>query len=149
MRHYGMPTIFNYGCIPQTWEDPEKGGDGDPIDLVDLGQFPKPIMAVSDYVVLGCIGLIDQGEIDWKVLGLEVNEAEALQINKLEDYEKVNPGNVDKIVEWFRTYKTLEGKGLNEFREDGKIYDRLETLRIIFECSKEYREMMAHRKLAE
>ena len=144
-----MPTIFNYGCIPQTWEDPEKGGDGDPIDLVDLGQFPKPIMAVSDYVVLGCIGLIDQGEIDWKVLGLEVNEAEALQINKLEDYEKVNPGNVDKIVEWFRTYKTLEGKGLNEFREDGKIYDRLETLRIIFECSKEYREMMAHRKLAE
>ena len=106
-------------------------------------------MAVSDYVVLGCIGLIDQGEIDWKVLGLEVNEAEALQINKLEDYEKVNPGNVDKIVEWFRTYKTLEGKGLNEFKEDGKIYDRMETLRIIFECSKEYREMMAHKKVAE
>ena len=37
LRHYGMPTTFNYGCIPQTWEDPSKGGDGDPIDLVDLG----------------------------------------------------------------------------------------------------------------
>ena len=54
-----MPTIFNYGCIPQTWEDPEKGGDGDPIDLVDLSWKPKPVMAVSDYAVLGCIGLID------------------------------------------------------------------------------------------
>ena len=78
LRHYGMPTTFNYGCIPQTWEDPEKGGDGDPIDLVDLGKQAKPILGVSDYVVLGCIGLIDQGEIDWKVLGLEVNEAKAL-----------------------------------------------------------------------
>ena len=54
-----MPTTFNYGCIPQTWEDPAKGGDGDPIDLVDLGQQAKPILGVSDYVVLGCIGLLD------------------------------------------------------------------------------------------
>ena len=37
LRHYGIPTTFNYGCIPQTWEDPAKGSDGDPIDLVDLG----------------------------------------------------------------------------------------------------------------
>ena len=56
---------------------------------------------------------------------------------------------MDKIVEWFRTYKTLEGKGLNEFREDGKIYNRQETLRIIFECSKEYREMMEVKRLSK
>ncbi len=64
LRHYGMPATFNYGFIPQTWENPEDGGDNDPIDLVDLSTSSrKPLLAVADYVILGCLGLIDQGEI--------------------------------------------------------------------------------------
>ena len=60
LRHYGMPTTFNYGFIPQTWENPADGGDDDPIDLVDLSLTNrKPLLAVADYLVLGCLGLID------------------------------------------------------------------------------------------
>ena len=52
--------MFNYGFIPQTWEDDSLGGDGDPVDLVDLGQNNrKPILAVCDFIVLGSLGLID------------------------------------------------------------------------------------------
>lgn len=36
--------MFNYGCLPQTWEDPEHvtedtgcKGDNDPIDAVEVG----------------------------------------------------------------------------------------------------------------
>ena len=65
-----MPATFNYGFIPQTWENPADNGDND-LSLTSR----KPILAVADYLVLGCIGLIDEGEMDWKVLGLEVNEA--------------------------------------------------------------------------
>ena len=87
LRHYGIPTTFNYGFIPQTWESPEENGDCDPIDLVDLSlDSTKPLLGVSDYLVLGCLGLIDQGEIDWKVLGLEVNEAKSLGIVTMEDF---------------------------------------------------------------
>ncbi len=39
--------IWNYGAIPQTWEDPSHvdpdtgcKGDGDPIDVVEIGDFP-------------------------------------------------------------------------------------------------------------
>ena len=78
-----------------------------------------------------------------------MNEAKALQIRKLEDYNEQYPGVVDGIREWFRTYKTLEGKGLNEFREDGRIYSQSETLQIIHECSKEYRELMNNRMLSK
>jgi inorganic pyrophosphatase len=45
-----------------------------------VGQHPdtaKPIFAVCDYLVLGCLGLIDQKEIDYKVLAIEINEAVA------------------------------------------------------------------------
>ncbi len=90
LRKFGKPACFNYGFIPRTWSDNEKGGDGDPMDLVDLSwKELKPIMAVSDYLVLGTLGLIDQGEQDIKILAIEVNEAKERGIKTLEDFEKI------------------------------------------------------------
>ena len=142
LRHYGMPTIFNYGFIPQTWEDGAAGGDNDPIDLVDLSQHKKPVLAVSDYMVLGCLGLIDQGETDWKVLAIDVQEAMDRKINSLADFEKLYPGRVGAVREWFRTYKTLEGKGLNEFIADGIVFGVDRTLEVIYETNVQYRKML-------
>ena len=144
LRHYGMPTTFNYGFIPQTWENPADGGDDDPIDLVDLSLTNrKPLLAVADYLVLGCLGLIDQGEIDWKVLGLEVNEAKQLGVATMEDFEKLHPERISEVREWFRMYKTLDGKPENEFKDDGRLFTREETLAIVLETSKQYRELMS------
>ena len=101
LRKYGIPTIFNYGFIPQTWEDNRtRNGDGDPIDLIDIGQHPdtaKPILAVCDYLILGCLGLIDQKEIDYKVLAIEINEALADEISNIDDFNKKYPGKIDEI----------------------------------------------------
>ena len=45
-RLYHGPIFWNYGCLPQTWEDPNvKGsehvggafGDNDPLDVVEIG----------------------------------------------------------------------------------------------------------------
>ena len=77
--------------------------------------------------MLGCLGLIDQGEIDWKVLALEVTEAKMLGISSLKEFDRIYPTRVAEVREWFRTYKVLEGKGLNEFRDDGRIFDKAET----------------------
>ena len=91
---------------------------------------------MADYLVLGCLGLIDQGEIDWKVLGLQVDEAKDLGVETMEDFEKLNPGRVSEIREWFRMYKTLDGKPENEFLENGRLYTAQETLEIVLETSK-------------
>ena len=45
-------------------------------------------MAVSDYMLLGSMGLIDQGELDVKVLAIEVTEAKERGIRNLSDYER-------------------------------------------------------------
>ena len=143
LRHYGMPTTFNYGFIPQTWEDPAEGGDNDPVDLVDMSlTSKKPLLAVADYLVLGCLGLIDEGEYDWKVLALEVHEAQELGIATMDDFEKNFPGRVDEIREWFRIYKTLDGKPENKFTDDGRVYDRQETLKIIHSTIMQYEKLM-------
>lgn len=88
-RNYVKAPKFNYGFIPQTWCNASLGGDNDALDLVDLSQKAlKPAMAVSDYMLLGCMGLIDQGELDVKVLAIEVTEAKERGIRNLNDYER-------------------------------------------------------------
>lgn len=65
---------FNYGAIPQTWENPNEKheatglqGDNDPIDVVELSPGPLSEGGVIPLKVLGALALIDEGELDWKV----------------------------------------------------------------------------------
>ena len=73
--------------IPRTWENSERldqeiglKGDNDPIDVLELGNKPISISSiintevesgeVVEVRVLGALCLIDQGELDWKLLTL-------------------------------------------------------------------------------
>merc|ERR1719263_2002249 len=63
---YGVP-FFNYGLLPQTWEDPALkskegyGGDNDPLDVIEVGDGPLPMGSTTPVVVLGSLELIDEG----------------------------------------------------------------------------------------
>ena len=66
LRHYGVEPMFNYGMIPQTWEnckleDRETGcmGDNDPLDIVDLTNRDIQMMAMPRLKILGALCLID------------------------------------------------------------------------------------------
>ncbi len=43
-------------------------GDNDPLDAVELGFEPLERGSVTYCQLVGAIGLIDQDEIDWKIL---------------------------------------------------------------------------------
>ena len=65
----------NYGSIPQTWEDStvsdellEHPGDNDPVDFLDVGDARAPVGAPYLAGVLGCLGMVDGGEADYKVI---------------------------------------------------------------------------------
>ena len=139
-REYGIEPIFNYGFLPQTYENTNRKyrnlyqGDGDPLDVVEIGGIqnfqPGDIVQVK---VLGCFCLIDQGEVDWKILA----------INKfLYNKDKHNRYSLAeillKIQEWFRSYKVFEGKKENILLDNNKIFSNEETHAIIDECHKDY-----------
>jgi inorganic pyrophosphatase len=70
---YAKPPKFNYGFLPRTLTNTRHT---EAIDLVDLSQKQlKPVLAVSDYLVLGLVGLVDEDSMQAKVLAIEVNEA--------------------------------------------------------------------------
>ena len=50
-------------------------GDDDPIDVVDLSTKDRQLLDIVKVKVLGAFCLIDQGELDWKVLVMDVEEA--------------------------------------------------------------------------
>lgn len=55
---YGT-TFFNYGMIPQTWEDPElrtsagHGGDNDPLDIIEFGSVPLAMGSITPCCIIG------------------------------------------------------------------------------------------------
>lgn len=74
--------------------------------------------------VLGALGLIDEGEADWKIIAIDVNDPLAAKLNDINDVETQLPGLLDATRDWFRIYKVPTGKPANIFAENGKFYDK-------------------------
>lgn len=139
VRRYG-DMCFNYGALPQTWEDPSHTspdtgyvGDNDPIDAMEIGYKMLRTGSVTRVKVLGCLAMIDDGETDWKVVCIAADDPLASQLNDIDDVERVLPGYIAVMREWLRAYKTVDGKPLNTFALDEKAVGRDYTMGIIQE----------------
>ena len=111
--------IWNYGAIPQTWEDPEHvdestkcKGDGDPVDVCEIGHKVHPMGSVIQVKILGTVAMIDEGETDWKMLAIDVTDPLAEKLNDVADIEREMPGFLAATVEWFKVYKMPDGNYL-------------------------------------
>ena len=111
-----------------------------------ISRSNKQILTVCDYKIIGCFGLVDQGEMDWKILALEVNEAKTLGVHDVKSYENRYPGALHLIREWFRTIKTFDGKAENTFLANGNVIGREETLEIIKDCNNQYKSLMEKKR---
>ena len=131
LRDYHGPIFWNYGCLPQTWEDPNVmhptlmcKGDNDPVDVVEIGSKSLATGSVSQVKVLGVLAMIDDGELDWKVIAINKDDALASELNDIADVDKRCPGTLSGIREWFRWYKTPDDKPLNAFGYDEKFLNK-------------------------
>jgi inorganic pyrophosphatase len=68
----GYPV--NYGFVPSTKMDFERGGDGDPLDVLTLAES-LPSGTVIEVVPIGLLLLKDGGEWDNKVLAIPADPA--------------------------------------------------------------------------
>ncbi|XP_051529595.1 inorganic pyrophosphatase 2, mitochondrial isoform X2 [Myxocyprinus asiaticus] len=94
--------IWNYGAIPQVCSRGE-------------------IIRVK---VLGTLALIDEGETDWKVIVINVEDPEAKDFNDIDDVRRLKPGYLEATLDWFRMYKVPDGKPQNLFAFNGEFKNR-------------------------
>lgn len=148
LRDYHGPIFWNYGMLPQTWEDPDHEcpklkcfGDNDPVDVVEIGSATLAQGTVEPVKVLGVLAMIDDGELDWKVIAIRTEDQLAKDLNDIGDVEAKCPGVISGIREWFRWYKTPDGKPLNAFGYDEKALGKAEALKVIEETHEAWQKL--------
>jgi inorganic pyrophosphatase len=148
--------IHNYGALPQTWEDPAMTdphtgfpGDGDPLDVCEIGGAVGTPGQVKQVKVVGCMALIDENETDWKILAIDTADPLAAEVSDVADVERVFPGLLAATHTWFRDYKKADGKPANSFAsfktsessagEESRVQGRDFALCIIDECNQAWK----------
>merc|ERR1712029_601303 len=145
--HHGY--IWNYGALPQTWEDPAHvdentsvAGDNDPLDVVEIGGKIHPRGAVIQVKILGVLAMIDDGETDWRVFCIDVNDEDASKLNDISDVKTHKPGLVEATVEWFKYYKVPDGKPVNEFAFNNEAKDKAFAVSVIQQTHEQWLKLM-------
>lgn len=102
-----LPYPGNYGFIPSTLMDKERGGDGDALDILVIAESIATGDTIS-VIPIGALMLNDGGEIDTKIIAVPVNPAK--RVMDVTDFEtfaiKYSPAK-NIIENWFLSYKGL------------------------------------------
>ena len=92
----------NYGFIPRTFCD-----DGDPLDVLVIGQEPVQPLAIVQARALGVMRMRDDKGIDDKVVAVSVRDP---AVNEYTSHEQL-PGHIlREMRRFFMDYKVLEEK---------------------------------------
>lgn len=106
-----LPYPGNYGFIPSTMMDTDKGGDGDALDILVIGES-RPTGSVLKAKPIGTLILKDGGELDTKIIAIPVDESErTLKADNFLTLMLDHDPAKRIIEEWFLNYK---GKGQME-----------------------------------
>ncbi|TBU05978.1 inorganic pyrophosphatase [Hamiltosporidium tvaerminnensis] len=140
---------WNYGALPQTWENPDTcdplaglNGDNDPIDVIEIGKIQKKIGEVYSAKVLGCLGLLDEGECDWKIIVIDINDENASKINDIDEIDNYYPGLLEATTRWFRYYKVPDNKPENLFAFGGKFLNKDIAFGVIKEAHENWNKLI-------
>ncbi|XP_007890119.1 inorganic pyrophosphatase 2, mitochondrial isoform X3 [Callorhinchus milii] len=122
----------------ETWEDPHHKdkttnccGDNDPIDVCDIGSKLCSCGEVIQVKPLAALALIDEGEMDWKIIAINKEDPDSDKFNNIDDIRKYRPGYLEATLNWFRLYKIPDGKPENQFGFNGEFKDQAFAIDVI------------------
>jgi inorganic pyrophosphatase len=100
----------NYGFLPQTFCE-----DGDPLDVLVLGQEPVLPLCVLRARAIGVLTMRDEKGQDDKIIAIHVDDPE---YEHYRDVSELPPHRLRELERFFLDYKVLEHKTVNveEFR---------------------------------
>ncbi|CAN6458865.1 unnamed protein product [Victoria cruziana] len=150
LRFYPYNINWNYGLLPQTWEDPSFAnpevegafGDNDPVDVVEIGGRQAKMGEILKVKPLAALAMIDEGELDWKIVAISLDDPKASVVNDVNEVEKHFPGTLTAIRDWFRDYKIPDGKPANKFGLGNKAASKEYALKVIAETNESWSKLV-------
>jgi len=141
---------WNYGAFPKTWEDPKNvdqhtgyNGDNDPLDVCEISDIIPQPGSVIQVKILGALGMIDEGETDWKVVAINMEDANIKNYSNINDVERMKPGLLKRTVEWFKYYKVPDGKPVNKFAFNEVFKDQSFTLQVVKDTHQSWKDLIS------
>ena len=126
IKYIGYPG--NYGMIPKTLLSPETGGDGDPLDVIVLGeQLQKG--SVVEVKLIGILKMLDKGEVDDKLIAVMVNNSIFSDINSFNELKKSYQGITEILETWFTNYKGSKKIAVHGFENEQKALETFKSAR--------------------
>lgn len=61
------------------------------VDVVEIGDTRSKIGEILSVKPLGALAMIDEGELDWKIIAISLNDPKASHVNDVNDVEKHFP----------------------------------------------------------
>ena len=117
IKYIGYPG--NYGMIPRTLLSIELGGDGDPLDVIVLGeQLQKG--SVVEVKLIGILKMLDDGEVDDKLIAVMANNSIFSGVNSFNELKNSYQGITEILEIWFTNYKGTEKVIVNGFEDEKK-----------------------------
>lgn len=107
----------NYGFIPQTYCD-----DRDPLDILVICSIDVYPMCLVDAKVIGAMEMIDEDEVDIKIISVAQND---MSVNYINELSELPPHTLVELRRFFEDYKKLEHKNVivEEFIDRQKAYE--------------------------
>jgi inorganic pyrophosphatase len=121
INYLGYPG--NYGFVPRTLLPKEKGGDGDPLDIIVLGNA-VPRGKVIKVKLIGVLKMLDRDETDDKLIGIHQSAPFFSSVDDIDSLDKKMPGILDILKTWFKNYKgpgKMEITGVGNSEEAQKV----------------------------
>ena len=100
--HSSVRCPFDYGFVPNTLAD-----DGAPLDAMVIMQEPTFAGCLIKARPIGVLDMHDSGAYDGKLLCVPVADPRQKGITSI---RQIAPNQLEDVAEFFRTYKSLEGR---------------------------------------
>lgn len=92
----------NYGFIPQSYCD-----DNDPLDILVLSSIIIQPLCIVQAKVIGVMQMVDQGEMDDKIIAVAADD---MSVNHINDISELPKHFFNELRRFFEDYKLLENK---------------------------------------
>ena len=100
--HSSVRYPFDYGFVPNTLAE-----DGAPLDAMVIMQEPTFAGCLIKARPIGVLDMHDSGAYDGKLLCVPVADPRQKGITSI---RQIAPNQLEDVAEFFRTYKSLEGR---------------------------------------